>query len=50
MPNTNDLSNLGSYISLIILNNKLYKQGSISEEMKNKILTQINIDYKGHRE
>ena len=49
MPNINDLSNLGSYISFIILNNKLYKQGRINEEMKNKILLQINTDYKGHR-
>ena len=36
---------LGVFISLLILNNKLYKKGIINETMKNKILTEINSDF-----
>ena len=36
---------LGVFISLVILNNKLYKKGIINETMKNKILTEINYDF-----
>ena len=36
---------LGIFISLVILNNKLYKKGIINETMKNKILTEINYDF-----
>ena len=36
---------LGVFISLVILNNKLYKKGIINETMKNKILTEINSDF-----
>ena len=45
MSEDKSIMNLGSYISLVILSNKLFEQGMITEAMKNKMLTEINLDY-----
>ena len=36
---------LGVFVSLVILNNKLYKQGIINQTMTNRIWTEINYDF-----
>ena len=36
---------LGNYISLLILNNKLCEHGIITETTKNKLTSEINLDY-----
>lgn len=45
MLETKNIKDLGIYISLIILNNKLYNQGIIDETIKNKIQAEINSSY-----
>lgn len=36
---------LGKYISLLILNQKMYTSGMISESLRNRISMEIQMDY-----
>lgn len=36
---------LGNYISLLILNQKMYTSGMISESLRNRISMEIQMDY-----
>ena len=36
---------LGTYISLLILNQKMYTSGMISESLRNRISMEIQMDY-----
>lgn len=42
-------NDLGMCVLLMLLNNKMYESGMISESMKNKITSEINMDYQRNR-
>ena len=49
MTDRKDPNALGSYVMMILLNNKLYNNGRISEDMKNKISAEIVSEYQRGR-
>ena len=49
MDNRKETNALGSCVWMVMLNNRMYRNGKITEEMKNKISAEILSDYQRMR-
>ena len=45
MTNRKEANLLGSYVMMILLNNKMYKSGRITKDMQKKISAEIMAEY-----
>lgn len=45
MAQNDNVSDLGICVSMLILNNKMFERGLITESMKNKMLAMIQSEY-----
>ncbi len=45
MTKNGNVSDLGIYVSMLILNNKIFERGLITEHMKNKMSALIQSEY-----
>ena len=49
MDDRKEANTLGSCVWMVLLNNRMYRTGKITEEMKNKISAEILSDYQRMR-
>lgn len=49
MIDNKESNDLGMCVLLMLLNNKMFENGMISESMRNKISSEINLDYQKAR-